>query len=403
MTIFSNFQYNNAWAFASASSSSSSAYAQAGAGQMTQNAGCGLQGMGLLFAGMDLIDDGALNGSIFQSLLGQQAQSPVQQYQPYQQNQQQFMPPPLPPPPPQMQNPMMQMMQMMMQFFMMMMQMLGMGQQNQQTQQQQAYNPYGNTATNANSASAAAAASANGASASAAASANGANAFAFAFAMAMAGSGEQTEIGTEGRGEWGDPHYEFKGADGKMINFDHKGKDGHTYNIFNGDNLKINGKYVPASNPNAPQVVGEATIQAGGDTITYSKDGKCKINGQEVKDGTYQLQDGTKVDVKGANVTVHSNENDACVKLTNSGGSCVNIDPEGKFGNLGGILGTAIKENRKLSNEEAEKFDVTNQQQNPNRPPMNPMMNPIMMFMMMIMQMFMGMFGQQQNQNYYQL
>lgn len=158
--------------------------------------------------------------------------------------------------------------------------------------------------------------------------------------------------------EWGDPHYVVN-AGGKEIKFDHKGKDNHTYNVFNGDNFTIDGLYVPYKDPKNPQVIGTARVTAGQDELTYSREGVTKLNGNDITDGEYVLADQkTKVNVHNGEVEIRSNEDDASVflKAEHSG---ITIKPEGEFRNAGGILGEAILNEKALTKEECEKFDVT--------------------------------------------
>lgn len=53
----------------------------------------------------------------------------------------------------------------------------------------------------------------------------------------------QKTISQDSRGAWGDPHYDLVGLNGERIKFDHMGVKGNTYNIFEGDNLKVEGTY----------------------------------------------------------------------------------------------------------------------------------------------------------------
>lgn len=172
---------------------------------------------------------------------------------------------------------------------------------------------------------------------------------------------EQTEISDDGRGIWGDPHFEAKGADGKtQIKFDHKGEKDHTYNVFQGDGYEVDAKYANWTDPKNPRIMSQAKIKAGADTIEITKDGKVTVNNNAVKDGsTVNLNDGTKLIVKGNATTIETKDGDSKINITNSGGY-LNVDPSGKFSKLSGILGTAMKENRNLSEEESNKFDVTN-------------------------------------------
>ena len=169
----------------------------------------------------------------------------------------------------------------------------------------------------------------------------------------------QTEIVNDGRGVWGDPHYDVTGKDGERIKFDHHGTAGNTYNIFSGDNLTIDGKYAPYKK--APCIIQTTKITAGWDKITYdAKTNLLTLNGEKIseEEGQIKLRDGTVLDFSENNLKITSRENDAHVEIKDNGGS-LEIDPEGKFSNLDGIIGTAVKNSEKLSEEEANKFDVT--------------------------------------------
>jgi len=171
----------------------------------------------------------------------------------------------------------------------------------------------------------------------------------------------QTEIATANKGVWGDPHFETKGLDGKEIKFDHKGTAGNTYNIFQGDGYEVDALYKNHTDPNAPRVMDKAKIVAGKDVIEHNSSGQTLINGEELKDGSSQtLKDGTKITASGANMILESKDKDGAKINVTSQDGYINIDPEGKFGNLGGILGTAMKQNKGLTEEESNKFDVTN-------------------------------------------
>ena len=171
---------------------------------------------------------------------------------------------------------------------------------------------------------------------------------------------DQTDIEVKNQGVWGDPHFETKGKDGKAIKFDHKGTAGNTYNVFQGDGYEVDALYKDSGNPNLPRVMDKARIVAGKDVIVHNSQGQTFVNGKEIKDGaTVKLNDGTKVTAQGANMILDSKDKDgAKINITSQDGY-INIDPEGKFGNLGGILGTAINKNKGLTEEEANKFNIT--------------------------------------------
>lgn len=436
MTVMFNYQVQQS-SYAAASASSVSFNVGGGCPAQQGNPMANMmQGIGMLFAGMDMIDNGALDGSIFKMLMGgpqQQAQAPgafaqagpngavaqapgafaqagpngavAQAGSPFQQPQQAQCPQQ------QQMNPMMMMMQMMMMMMQMLMQMMGMGQQQQQQpqqqqQQQQQMNPMqmmgqmmqqlmqqlmgGNqggasaaAAAGPGGAAAAAAASSpfGNASAAAAASGNGAaaaasagNAFAAASSFSFAGAGASATALSEGRGAWGDPHYDIavdkngngKLDDGEKAKFDHKGKDGHTYNIFEGDGVQVKGKYVPYSDPKNPQVIGETEVTAGQDKFNLTKDGKASLNGQDLKmknGEVKQLADGTKIEkVNDKEYKVITKDGDGSAINIKAGGNQMEVDPEGKFQGMGGIIGDAMTKllngEKMPGNDYWEKYDM---------------------------------------------
>jgi len=167
---------------------------------------------------------------------------------------------------------------------------------------------------------------------------------------------EETEVTSS---VWGDPHYTGTGADGKTaINFTHNGTTGDTYNVFEGDGYKIEGKY--GSNGGINYIT-DTKIKAGADIIEHNAKGETRINGKIIKDGkTVKLNDGTKVIVKGTTMTLETKDGNSKVDiLSPDNGVSLTVNPNGDFSGLNGIMGTAIKENRNLSEEEANKFDLT--------------------------------------------
>jgi len=170
---------------------------------------------------------------------------------------------------------------------------------------------------------------------------------------------QQVNVADNSKGVWGDPHYNVVGANGKDVNFDHKGVEGHTYNVFKGDGYVIDGKYSRrnTNNPDEYCIIGDTRIKTGGGTVGYNLEGKTTLNGKELKEGSHSLSDGTKLTINGPTLTLHSKEGDSKVTLTNSDGIC--IDPSGKFSGMDGILGTAIAKSKVLSEEESNRFDVS--------------------------------------------
>lgn len=307
------------------------------------------------------------------------------------------------------QNPIMQFI---MQFIQMMMQALGMGgQQNNNAFAGAGANGGANAFANAGNGGANAFASANGSGASAFANAgangSGASALAnagsgnynftngngslsssfstngnsFAFALAgtfnsgsNCGSGVSGTALSSGRGAWGDPHYDIavdKNGNGKTdagetAKFDHKGKDGHTYNVFEGDGVQVKGKYVPYSDPKNPQVIGETEVTAGRDKFNLTKEGKATLNGQKLdmkKGEKKQLSDGSTLEkVNDKEYKVITKGGDGSAIKIKAGGNQMEVDPEGKFDNMNGIIGDAMnklaKGEKMPENKYWEKYDM---------------------------------------------
>jgi len=172
------------------------------------------------------------------------------------------------------------------------------------------------------------------------------------------GTGKPIDVSNDSKGEWGDPHFDLKGQDGKALKFDHKGKNGHTYNLFSGSGFNVNGTYDASGDPKAPQKVGKADIQVGDDKVSYNKDGQAELNGKKLKEGSKEtLQDGSNLEYKDKKLTLTGPDGQS-IDLTNSDG--IIVKPKGHFDDAGGIIGTAMANNKNLSSKECEKFDITN-------------------------------------------
>lgn len=167
----------------------------------------------------------------------------------------------------------------------------------------------------------------------------------------------QTTIDDRGLGEWGDPHFDFINKEGSDVSFTDYGSIGSTYKIFQGDNLQIYGNYSFYSS-GAPCVVGDTIIKAGSQTINYDSYGKVTIDGNTINAGSGTLNDGSTYNYQNGTLVINANDGTGAVTFTNGGGYC-NIDPSGQFANLGGILGTAIADDRALTEDECKSFLVT--------------------------------------------
>ncbi len=154
---------------------------------------------------------------------------------------------------------------------------------------------------------------------------------------------------------WGDPHYEVQGKDGKTIKFDHKGEIGSTYNVFAGDGYEVAGTYADAGNK--LPIIGSTSIKAGADNITYNNKGQTRLNGKRLKDGSYDLNDGTVLSIKDGKSVIESREKDSKIELSAPGGA-ITVTPTGDFAGLDGIMGTASKEGKALTEKEANQFKL---------------------------------------------
>lgn len=165
-------------------------------------------------------------------------------------------------------------------------------------------------------------------------------------------------ISKDSQGAWGDPHYTLVGNKGNSINFDHKGKDYHKYNVFEGDDVSITGTYVPWT-AESPQVIGAVDAKAGKDNVHFDTSGKITVNGTELAKGEYKLNDGTtlKVDPVNKKIILVNKDGNSQVSI-NAANGYIDIDPEGYFTNMGGIIGKSVLESRALTNDEADKFEV---------------------------------------------
>jgi hypothetical protein len=173
------------------------------------------------------------------------------------------------------------------------------------------------------------------------------------------GENKEIDINERSAGRWGDPHFDLIGANGNPIHFDHKGVDYHNYHLFTGDNIKIDGEYVPTVNPLAPQAIGSTTAYLGNDVVTFTKDGSASLNGEALENGSHMLEDGTEVVKRGDVLSIIPNDGSGAVDISAKWNSDITVDPSGKFRNLGGIIGKSIEESRPLSKEECDAFDLT--------------------------------------------
>ncbi|MEW5818952.1 MAG: hypothetical protein AB1782_02060 [Cyanobacteriota bacterium] len=135
----------------------------------------------------------------------------------------------------------------------------------------------------------------------------------------------------------GDPH--FKGGDGGR--YDVQGQAGKVYDLLSDSNLSFNGRF-DAWGSNGATIVGETAINVsslGGNsysTVTYSKDGVAKVNGQELKDGeTVVLADGGTATKQGNKLIVQTAEGYTITQTCHPSAHGNYINSEVKTGALG--------------------------------------------------------------------
>ena len=182
--------------------------------------------------------------------------------------------------------------------------------------------------------------------AAASSSCNTGSSVAVAAASSGSSNGGSVSVLDEGKGAWGDPHFEIavdKNKNGKLdsgekTSFDHKGKSGNTYQIFKTGGMDIKAKYEDTNNPDAPQVMGEVSIN---DKFKISKDGKLMS-----MDGKPMTLD----QARALGLDIQKTANGYMIKGADGGGDIeikcngtyIDVDPKGDFNNASGILGEAM-------------------------------------------------------------
>lgn len=108
----------------------------------------------------------------------------------------------------------------------------------------------------------------------------------------------------------GDPH--FRGGDGGT--YDVQGEPGKVYNLLSDSNLNFNGRF-DAWGSGGATVVGETSLNVANlgrssfSTVTFTKDGVAKVNGQELQDGqSVILADGGTATKQGNKLTITTAE-----------------------------------------------------------------------------------------------
>lgn len=182
--------------------------------------------------------------------------------------------------------------------------------------------------------------------AAASSSCNTSSSVAVAAASSGSSSGGSVSVLDEGKGAWGDPHFEIavdKNKNGKLdsgekTSFDHKGVSGNTYQIFKADGMDIKAKYEDTNNPDAPQVMGEVSIN---DKFKITKDGK--LMSMDGKPMTLEQARQLGLDIqKTANGYMIKGANGSGDIEIKCNGTYIDIDPKGDFNNATGILGEAM-------------------------------------------------------------
>lgn len=137
---------------------------------------------------------------------------------------------------------------------------------------------------------------------------------------------------------WGDPH--FVGADGG--NYDVQGEAGKTYNILSDQGLQVNARFDEWDESGSGKtIMGEIGISLGDDQISFDKEGALKINGEEVKEGTYL--DGA-VTLKNGRLFIEEDEFSFNIKVVESDkGDFLNIeDIRSENANADGVLPSGL-------------------------------------------------------------
>lgn len=162
----------------------------------------------------------------------------------------------------------------------------------------------------------------------------------------------------------GDPH--FYGADGGR--YDVQGEAGKTYSLLSDSLLDFNGRFDAWGN-NGATVVGETAINVssmGGSefsSVTFTKDGVAKVNGQQLEDGeSVLLADGGSATLQGNKLTVKTIEGYTIVQEAkdNSNGNYINTEVKK------GALGVAT-DNRLPGGLLGQTFDADNEAKNGKR------------------------------------
>lgn len=146
----------------------------------------------------------------------------------------------------------------------------------------------------------------------------------------------------------GDPH--FKGGDGGK--YDVQGQPGKIYNILSDSGLQLNARF-DAWGGGGATVVGETGLTVAGpygqSSVTFSKDGTAKVNGQVLQDGqTVQLADGGTATKQGNKLVIKTAEGYEITQTTHgsSNGNYINMEVKTGAGGVaqdgvlpGGLLG----------------------------------------------------------------
>lgn len=157
----------------------------------------------------------------------------------------------------------------------------------------------------------------------------------------------------------GDPHYTV-GHEGKSVSFTHHGINGHTYLLFTGSNISVEGIYVPTFDPDAPQVIGVVVIRFaesfGIPPISWDLAGSPMIEGKVIGGEVIVLNNGSRVHFDGKLVVEASTG--GLIEIENSK-SDMSVNVLGAMHSMGGILGMAMQKQRALTELECDEFDIT--------------------------------------------
>lgn len=171
---------------------------------------------------------------------------------------------------------------------------------------------------------------------------------------------------------WGDPHVDGDvevNGESRNFNLTTEGGNGKVINLFDTDNLDIEGKFDTLNRQDGNTYVTEETVTAGNATIAIdADDNKVTLNGREIEDGTYNCQ-GNTITKQGDTVTIETADGQK-IKIVDRGEHLDTYATLNDFqsGEMGGMVGDAINGNANDNAEDyvAQEEDCGCQQQDSN-------------------------------------